>query len=68
MLTRLKFGTTECLFVKPSDTKLLSEVSTAKLRVPLERLSEGNVKYIYIYKRKEKDIFRIINLDLKYPT
>ena len=48
-LTRLKFGTAECLSVKPSDTKLLSEVSTTKLRVPLERLSEGNVQNIYIY-------------------
>ena len=48
-LTRLKFGMAECLSVKPSDTKLLSEVSTTKLRVPLERLSEGNVQNIYIY-------------------
>ena len=50
LLTRLKFGTAECLSVKPSNTKLLLEVNTAKLQVPLERLSEGNVNiYIYIY-------------------
>ena len=42
-LTRLKFGMAACLSVKPSDIKLLSEVNTAKLRVPLERLSEKNV-------------------------